>query len=85
MNKKIYYRQCFLQKNNTYQMSWIPEKFAVKGKIIRLRKEDDTWDDGWVVKEAYSTRLEGDDLPDFHSDIKHHRKNTGDALLKEKS
>ncbi len=84
MSKKTYYRQCRLQKGNTHQMSWIPEEFAVKGKIIKLRDEDGVWDDGWKVNEAYSTRLETHDLPDPHSEIKGHRKATGDAMPKEK-
>jgi hypothetical protein len=80
-NKKTYYKQCRLQKGNAHQMSWIPEEFAVKDKVIKLRSEG-VWDDGWIVKEAYSTRLETNDLPDSHSEIKSHRKATGDAMPK---
>lgn len=44
MKKDTNYIQCALQKNTSHHMAWIPEKFAVKGKFIRI--EDD---DGWEV------------------------------------
>lgn len=55
MKKDTNYIQCALQKNNFHHMAWIPEKFAVKGRIIRI-EEDDGWEvvgvsDG-VVKSA---------------------------------
>ncbi len=30
-------------------MAWIPEKFAVVGKYIKIKRDDGTWDDGWEV------------------------------------
>ena len=30
-------------------MAWIPENFAVVGKFIKIKREDDIWDDGWEV------------------------------------
>ena len=49
-------RQCKLRKGNVYQTAWIPVKFAVKGKILRL-----IGDDGWLVLEvgAYLDNVEG--------------------------
>jgi len=35
--------QCELKKGNTFTTSWIPEKYAKKGKFIKL-KEDDGWE-----------------------------------------
>lgn len=35
--------QCKLKKDNTFTHSWIPEKYAKKGKFIKL-KEDDGWE-----------------------------------------
>lgn len=45
-----YYRHCQLVKGNTYEISWIPEKFAKVGDVLKLKQEDGTWDDGWVVE-----------------------------------
>lgn len=42
------YKQCTLQKGNTRQISWIPEKFSVVGKFLKLR-EPGGWQDGWEV------------------------------------
>ena len=30
-------------------MAWIPDKFAVVGKILKLKNDDKEWEDGWVV------------------------------------
>jgi hypothetical protein len=30
-------------------MAWIPEKFASIGKFIKIKKDDDSWEDGWKV------------------------------------
>lgn len=38
-------RQCVLRKRNKYQVAWIPIKFAVVGKYIKLLD-----DDGWRVE-----------------------------------
>ena len=49
------YRQCLLQRDGSRQTSWIPEKFAILGNVIRL-KDGDVWDDGWTVVEVGSDR-----------------------------
>ena len=41
--------QCVLTKENKTTVSWIPEKFAVVGKTIKL-KDDNKWEDGWIVQ-----------------------------------
>lgn len=52
MSKKTLYKQCRLVKNGiTEQTSWIPEEFAVNGKVIKIR-ENGVWDDGWVVESS---------------------------------
>ena len=43
--------QCLLQKGETKQMAWIPEKFAKRGKVVRLRDED-----GWRVVETHTSK-----------------------------
>lgn len=55
MSKKPLYKQCRLVKNTDVgcveQTSWIPEQFAIKGKVIKIRDVDSgAWEDGWVVK-----------------------------------
>jgi len=32
--------QCKLKKGNTFTTSWIPEKYAKKGKFIRLKEDE---------------------------------------------
>lgn len=48
-----YYCQCNMRKKieNGYKLNvaWIPEKFAQKGKVIKLKWEDGTWEEGWEV------------------------------------
>jgi hypothetical protein len=79
--KTTYYRQCKLQKKNTFQTSYIPEEFAVMNKIIKLR-DNNVWDDGWKVIAVSSSRHADDNLPDSHSSIKAHRRATGDSQRK---
>jgi hypothetical protein len=83
MSKLTYYRQCRLQKENSQQMSWIPEEFAEVNKVLKLRNEDGEWDNGWTVT-SVGNRLEEHYLPNVNQMIKGHRKNTGDSLPKEK-
>ncbi len=44
--------QCRLVKGNAHRVSWIPSGFAVKGKVVKLKEGDGTWNDGWVVARA---------------------------------
>lgn len=82
MAKPVFYRQCRLSKptaNGEFvQVGWIPDKFAVVGKTIRLWA-DDAWDEGWIVKTAGGNRLAAADVPDFHELSKAHLRATGDA------
>lgn len=36
------------------QITWIPDKFAVQGRHVKLKKEDGGWDDGWYVNTVYN-------------------------------
>jgi len=47
------YKQCKLKKGNTCRVTWLPDKFAKKGKLLRLKD-----DDGWVVQEVWATESE---------------------------
>lgn len=86
--KDVYYKQCHLTKKTKEttweQTSFIPEEFAVVGKVIKI-KENGVWDDGWIVKEAGSRRVHEDLLPDSHTQVKRHRQATGDSLPKNKN
>ncbi len=67
MKKDLYYRQCTLRKKTPdgymEQVSYIPEPFCVKDKVLKLRIEDtDQWDDGWVVYGEPSPRRPAKDV-----------------------
>jgi hypothetical protein len=47
--KKIEYKQCGLKNGDRYLNTWLPEKFAVKGKFVKLKQADGSWWDGWEV------------------------------------
>ena len=86
MSKTTYFRQCHLVKRveagTMHQTTWIPERFAIVGKVLKLRDDGGAWDDGWRVERAGRTRLAEDDLFDSHQDTKAHRRATGDSMPK---
>ena len=49
MSTEQCYTQCTLKKGDTSQVSWIPKEFAKVGNILEL-KEDNNWQNGWIVK-----------------------------------
>lgn len=57
-----------------YQTSWLPEKFAVVGRYVRLRTEDDDnpWDDGWEVIMA-GPKLDSKTVQERGSEYRKHR------------
>ena len=66
---EIKYRQCRLQRWNIHQTSWIPEKFAVVGKFLKLHEEN-----GWQVKEVGTVALDESVVNDHSQDFKRQRK-----------
>jgi hypothetical protein len=62
-------KQCVLNKGNLWMTVWIPAKFAVKGKILRLKD-----DDGWRVDEVNTTILPYLYLKDISESYKNTRK-----------
>jgi hypothetical protein len=80
-----FYCQCrlikLIDKGQLELVSYIPEKYAVVDRILKLKSEDGTWEDGWRVHHV-GARVEERLLPDPHDDIKAHRRATGDALPK---
>lgn len=75
----IKYRQCSLQNGNRHMVSWIPSKFAISGKILKLRDENKEWEDGWEVISA-GTEVDEEFLPDTHQAIKNHWKKTSGSI-----
>ena len=67
-----YHRQCKLIKGNDTTVSWIPEKFALKGKYLKL-KDNGEWEDGWKV-EFVGTKLPTKYVIDRSQDHVHQRK-----------
>jgi len=43
-------RQCWLKRGSAYQMAWLPNTYAVKGKPLEIKGED-----GWIVQCAYQS------------------------------
>ena len=60
----MFYKQCELQRKTAHRVAWIPEKYAKKDKVLKLRKQEGTgcvrgyteWEDGWKCI-AVNTRL----------------------------
>jgi hypothetical protein len=52
------YAQCLLtkaiEKGCLKTIAWIPSEFAAKGRILKLKQEDGSWNNGWMVEEVYS-------------------------------
>ena len=44
-----------LRKGDAVTTSWIPERFAKKGKCLKLR-DNDEWVDGWLVIDVGDAR-----------------------------
>lgn len=60
----LWHKQCLLSKDTTIQTAWVPEGFAKKGKIIKLKIGEGTsnngwepqWEGGWFVHTVYKQR-----------------------------
>ena len=50
-----YYRQVIINKGSKHITAWIPEEFAISGKIIKI-KEDDSWEDGWKINRIFGRK-----------------------------
>lgn len=59
MSKELY-GQCLLCRNgDTYRTAWIPKRFAIPGKTLRIKLEDGEEQDGWVVCHVGRTQTLG--------------------------
>lgn len=83
MAKVVYYRQCRLIRpiptGECVVVSWIPDEFAERERVVKLKDDNGDWSDGWVVAEVGSNRLPANQVPDFHELSKAHLRATGDA------
>jgi len=50
------YRQCKIVNNGRSQVTWVPEKFAVVGKVLKLKDDYGDWENGWVVLEVNASQ-----------------------------
>lgn len=79
------YNQCTLEKtvggHKMQIVSYIPSKFANIGQSVRLKNEEEKWDGGYIVK-TVGPAVDEEFLPDRHSEIKAHRRATGDSMPK---
>lgn len=61
--KEEWYIQCRLEKDipeaNVIQhmVSWIPENVAVPGARIKLKEDDGTWTENWLVINRGKTKI----------------------------
>lgn len=58
-----YYKQCGIQRNSSTFLIWLPEKFAVKDKVLKL-KMTKNWHKDWRVIRVFSVRLTDIELQD---------------------
>jgi hypothetical protein len=70
-------RQCTLKRATAWhtseQVSWIPEKFAKVGKVVKL-KEDGEWEDGWVVVHVGARKESHEVHAASHGHTKHRKR-----------
>ena len=68
----IFFRQCRMSKPGFQdEVAWIPEKFAVKGKVIKLKE-----DDGWTVDHAGTMRKTNEEMQRIRDEHRTHRQQT---------
>ena len=62
-------KQCTLRKGSTEQTSWIPSKFAIIGKFVKLNG-----DNGWEITAVGMENRSSDYVDDRSQDYKRTRK-----------
>jgi hypothetical protein len=61
--------QVAMQRGTTHDVCWIPSKFAVQGKTLRLVDED-----GWVVTSVGDLRLPSEYVEERKNDYRTQRR-----------
>lgn len=64
-------RQCKLRRGRRHQIVWLPVQFAIRGKYLRIQKED-----GWLVEAVYRA-----DPPAYVHERKSHRRGDFGSLV----
>ena len=67
-----YYRQCWLTRGRARQMAWLPEKFAVAGRFLRLT-EGGLSEDGWQAT-GVGAQMAEETVRERSQDYKHTRR-----------
>ena len=67
-----YYHQCWLIRGSAKQMAWIPAKFAVAGRYLKLTQDGET-EDGWRVA-GVGARMAEEVVRERSQDYKHTRR-----------
>lgn len=76
MAKSEFHRQCLLVKDRKdFKTTWIPEKFAEVGKVLKLKDDAGNWEDGWLVIKVYS-RKPSKEVDAKSQEYKKHRHST---------
>ena len=65
-------RQVHLHQPFWTHVCWIPEKYAIVGKVLRVKMYDG-WQDGWVVMRVGSVSLTEEELAVRKDDHSHQR------------
>lgn len=72
MSKKEYYKQCTMTRENSTYVAWIPERLAIQGKTVNLKKDNGEWDNGWYIEDV-GGRMLYDDVNTQSQEHKRHR------------
>lgn len=77
MAKDVRYKQCFMrrktQTGHEDQVAWIPEEFAEKGRVLKIRDRGTEWEDGWKVITTADVSIDSEQAMLMSSEHKKHR------------
>jgi hypothetical protein len=80
------YSQCTVERKTkggkATTVTWLPANFAIKGKVLKFKGDNNEWTDGWVVTQVGEL---SDRPADWRGLVRQHRKRTGDALPKRRN
>lgn len=61
-------RQCFLSSGGTSYVAWLPDKFAVVGKVVEIHGKN------WTIKNVYGPHKEDAEVHERSRDYLRQRK-----------
>lgn len=64
-------KQCTLRRGNVHTVSWIPSKYAIEGKYIKLKDVD-----GWLVEHASKQAFSSEYILSKEQENRNYVKNT---------